>query len=96
MHNQDFLGTWDLLILNIPHQAIEFLSKLIPLLRKNSPTLIRGRVIVSESEIQSTNKKLREILPHKLEGHQEPALKIKRDYSSTLRLCSFNAWLEIN
>ena len=96
MHNQDYFGTWDLLILNIPHLAIEFLPKLIPLLRKNSPTLIRGRVIVSESEIQSTNKKLREILPHKLEGHQEPALKIKRDYSSTLRLCSFNAWLEIN
>ena len=94
--NPDFLGIWDLLILNIPHRALEFLPKLIPLLRKNSPTLIRGRVIVPESEIQSTNKKLNNILPDILVGHNKPTLKIRRDYSSSLRLCSFHAWLEIN
>ena len=32
-------------------------------------------------------------LPARLEGTLEPALRIKRDYNSTLRLCSFEAWL---
>jgi len=93
--DSELLGKWDLLILNIPHRTIEFIPKLIPLLRKNSPTLIRGRVIVHESEIQETNKKLNTILPNILDGFEEPTLEIKRDYSSTLRLCSFHAWLDI-
>ncbi len=92
----ELLGIWDLLILNIPHRALEFLPKLTPLLRKDSPTLIRGRIIVPESEILSTNKRLNKILPNKLYGFDKPSLKVKRDYSSSLRLCSFHAWLKIS
>ena len=86
-------GNWDLLLVNLPHRTIELLPPLVPLLDTQSPSLIRGRVIVAESEIAAANAAIRSALPNRLEGAPEPVLRIKRDYSSTLRLCSFQAWM---
>jgi len=86
-------GNWDLLLVNLPHRTIELLPSLVPLLDTRSPSLIRGRVIVAESEIAAANTAIRSALPNRLEGAPEPVLRIKRDYSSTLRLCSFEAWM---
>jgi hypothetical protein len=49
---------------------------------------------VAESDIPFANSKINDILPPILAGKPKPELKIKRDYSSTLRLCSFEAWIE--
>lgn len=92
--NENYIGKWDLLIINLPHRTLELLPKLLTLLDTNSPSLIRGRVVVEESNIDSINKKLNLILPNILQGSKKPELQIKRDYSSKLRLCSFEAWLE--
>ena len=86
-------GDWDLVLVNLPHRTIEFLPTLAPLLDRTSPSIIRGRVVVAESEIDTANVAIRSALPARLEGTPEPALRIKRDYSSTLRLCSFEAWI---
>jgi tRNA G37 N-methylase Trm5 len=86
-------GNWDLLLVNLPHRTIELLPSLVPLLDLRSPSLIRGRAIVAESEIDVANVAIRSALPNRLEGAPEPVLRIKRDYSSTLRLCSFEAWI---
>jgi len=91
--NPQISGNWDLLLANLPHRTVELLPSLIPLLDTRSPSLIRGRVIVAESEIDATNATIRSALPNCLEGAPEPVLRIKRDYSSTLRLCSFQAWM---
>jgi len=55
--------------------------------------MVRGRVITAESGIEEANEAIRKALPPRLQGTPEPTLKIKRDYSSTLRLCSFEAWI---
>ena len=86
-------GEWDLVLVNLPHRAIELLPLLVPLLDESSPSMVRGRVVVGEAEIDAANTAIRSSLPTRLEGTPEPALRIKRDYSSTLRLCSFEAWL---
>ena len=91
--NPELTERWDMILVNLPHRTIEFLPSLIPLLNRKNPSLIRGRVIVAESEISSTNEKINSILPSILPGKPKPKLKIKRDYSSTLRLCSFEAWI---
>ena len=91
--NPKYIGKWDLVLVNLPHRTIEFLPKLIPLLNRSNISLIRGRVIVAESDIPSVNEKINQILPPIAAGKQKPELKIKRDYSSTLRLCSFEAWI---
>ena len=91
--NPQYLGKWDLVLVNLPHRTIEFLPTLIPLLNRSNVSLIRGRVIVAESEISSVNQKINQILPPIASGKPRPELKIKRDYSSALRLCSFEAWI---
>ena len=55
--------------------------------------MVRGRVIVAESDIEEANEAIRDALPPRVKGTLEPTLKIKRDYSATLRLCSFEAWI---
>jgi tRNA G37 N-methylase Trm5 len=91
--HDSLVGLWDLVIVNLPHRTIEFLPSLVPLLDMSTPSLVRGRVIVSESEILDANEEIKRSLPKLLQDFPEPSLKIKRDYSSTLRLCSFEAWI---
>ena len=86
-------NSWDMLVVNLPHRAIEMLPSLTPLLDKESPSLVRGRIVVAETEIQDTIKKIAEILPPLHPDIPSVNLTVKRDYSSTLRLCSFEAWL---
>ena len=50
-------------------------------------------MVVAASEIDAATAAIRSALPPHLEGTTEPELRIKRDYSSTLRLCSFEAWI---
>ncbi|MAH99030.1 MAG: hypothetical protein CMA12_06775 [Euryarchaeota archaeon] len=89
----EFTGIWDLLIVNLPHRTIEILPSLEPLIDRTSPSLVRGRAIVSENEIDQASQEIANALPPILEGSEPPFLKIKRDYSSILRLCSFEAWI---
>ena len=91
--DQSIAGQWDVLLVNLPHRTVEFLPSLVPLLDRSTPSLVRGRVIVEENGIEEANRAIRQSLPPILEGHNQPALRIKRDYSSTLRLCSFEAWI---
>lgn len=91
--DSELLGRWDLLLVNLPHRTVEMLPSLVPLLDRTSPSIVRGRVISSDSEIESNNITIRMRLPPTLEGKTEPTLRIKRDYSSTLRLCSFESWI---
>ena len=91
--NQEITGKWDLVLVNLPHRTIEFLPAIIPLLDRTSPSMIRGRVIVEESEIEQVNQTIHAILPDLMPAKPQPSLKIKRDYSASLRLCSFQAWI---
>ena len=92
-HDPDLTGRWDMLLVNLPHRTIEFLPSLVPLLDRTGPSLVRGRVIAAEADIPEADRAIRQALPPRLEGMPEPSLRIKRDYSSSLRLCSFEAWL---
>ena len=92
-HDTDLSGRWDLLLVNLPHRTIELLPSLLPLLDRSGPSMVRGRVIAAEVDIPNADRAIRQALPPRLEGMPEPSLRIKRDYSSTLRLCSFEAWL---
>ena len=86
-------NSWDMLVVNLPHKTIDLLPGLIHLLDNESPSLIRGRVIIAESDIEETINKIVEITSPLHPHPPSVSLKVKRDYSSTLRLCSFEAWL---
>ena len=80
----DTSGSWDLLLVKLPHRTVEFLPSLVPLLDRTGPSMVRGRVITAESEIEEANEAIRKALPPRLQGTPEPTLKIKRDYSCLL------------
>jgi tRNA G37 N-methylase Trm5 len=86
-------GQWDLVLVNLPHRTIDFLPALVPLLDRSTPSIIRGRAIVEESAIEEANQAIRSALPDMMADKPQPSLKIKRDYSASLRLCSFEAWI---
>tara|TARA_B100001996_G_scaffold369910_1_gene343802 strand:+ start:1092 stop:2267 length:1176 start_codon:yes stop_codon:yes gene_type:complete len=92
--NKEYLGRWDMILINLPHRTLELLPLLLPFLDNSSPSLIRARIVVEEENIEETNKIIQELLPKCIRTKPRPKLKIKRDYSSKLRLCSFEAWLE--
>ena len=92
-HNKEIRANWDLLIVNLPHHTIKLLPSLVPLLDRTGPSLIRGRVIVAETGIEEANKTIERAIPPLLAGSKPPSLRIKRDYNSSLRLCSFEAWI---
>ena len=91
--HENLVGRWDLVLVNLPHRTIELIPSLVPLLDRTSPSMIRGRVVVSESEIGIANEQIKNSLPKTLQGYPKPHLRVKRDYSSSLRLCSFEAWI---
>tara|TARA_B100001750_G_scaffold244835_1_gene263084 strand:- start:114 stop:1115 length:1002 start_codon:yes stop_codon:yes gene_type:complete len=91
--DQKIAGKWNLVLVNLPHRTIEFLPEIIPLLDRTSPSMIRGRAIVEESEIEQANELILSSLPKLMPDKPPPSLKVKRDYSASLRLCSFQAWI---
>ena len=93
--DREIAGSFDLLLVNLPHDTVEHLPHLIPLLRRGSPTLVRGWVVAAEDDIPELNQTLQEILQPKLPDYPTPTLEKRRQYNSTEWLCRFEAWLEL-
>ena len=58
------LGQIDLLLVNLPHDSIDHLPELIPLLSRGSLTKIRGWAIIEKSELIDFEKEIIDILKH--------------------------------
>ncbi|MDP6905900.1 MAG: hypothetical protein QF440_00595 [Candidatus Thalassarchaeaceae archaeon] len=89
VENQELVGTFDVLLINIPHSIISHLPKVIPLLKENSPTLLRGWIVIDETDISITQKEIAKMLPE----FSTIDISIRRSYSSTQHLCRFEAKL---
>jgi len=74
---------------------MDHLIHLLPLLRKGSPTLVRGWVIANEDNIPDLNIKLQEKLSPVVEGMPIPVIEQRRQYNTTEWLCRFEAWLNL-
>ncbi len=72
---------YDLLLVNIPHDSLEHLPHLMPLLRPEG--IVRGWAIVEDTEFENTKQHL-----HNLMGG-EVNLEIRRSYSAFANLCRF-------
>jgi len=78
-------GSFDVLLINIPHSTLSHLPSVIPLLRDSTPTLLRGWIVVEESNISATEEEIRNIFPMV----SELEFSIRRSYSVTQLLCRF-------
>ena len=55
----DLCGKFDLILINIPHDSIEHLSNLFPLLALDKKSIIRGWALTSQSEIDALESKIK-------------------------------------
>ena len=78
-------GKFDLLLVNIPHDTLEHLPTLMPLL--NDGGVVRGWVVVEDENIEVATKTLQEIVGQAVE------IEVRRSYSASANLCRFESKL---
>ena len=91
---KELVGKFDLLLMNLPHETIKHLPKLLPLLNRDNTTLLRGWAVLEESKIQDAERRLEAIISSRNPITPSPVLEIRRQYSATKVLTRFEVWLE--
>ncbi|MDC0055879.1 hypothetical protein OAJ94_02385 [Deltaproteobacteria bacterium] len=91
--NQKLLGRFDLLLMNLPHSTLQHLPKLLPLLKTNTPTLLKGWYVVEEEEISSSEGKFTNIIHETHTFNGTFKLEIRRQYNATKVLTRFECRL---
>jgi tRNA G37 N-methylase Trm5 len=94
-NDERLIGQFDMLLINLPHDTMKHLPHLLGLLKRNSPTLVRGWLVTPEDDIPMLQNELQNILAPTLEGQQKVEIVQRRQYSSSDWLCRFEAWLNI-
>ena len=56
--------TVDFLLVNLPHQTVEHMEDLLPLMRRKTRSLIRGWAIIDRDDLPGVNDKLTNLLLH--------------------------------
>ena len=74
---------YDLLLVNIPHDTIEHLPDLFPLVRPRG--IIRGWAIIEKTDFEEAQQHLQNMLG------SEVILESRRSYSASADLCKFEA-----
>ncbi len=85
-------GRWDVLFVNLPHDSLEHLPHLIPLLRKDTPSIIRGWSILPTSELSTLSDRLFSILRNR-SSHSDISFKVRKQYGATKSMVGF--WIRI-
>ena len=69
--------------MNIPHDTLEHLPDLLPLL--NDGGTVRGWAVIEEEDLQDAQESLANILGESVE------IEVRRSYSATANLCRFES-----
>jgi tRNA G37 N-methylase Trm5 len=88
------IASLDLLLVNLPHDSIEHLPDILPLLRSGGPVVVRGWVIVGNEERQIAESRLNAILRTRFQILESNGLEYVRAYSAHDSLCRFEVWLQ--
>jgi len=89
-------GHWDMLLVNIPHSALEHLPKIIPLLAKGKPSLLRAWAVIDAGESVTVERELLELLSeHLSKQHGGLSMHARRSYSTTAQLYRIEVWLHL-
>ena len=83
---------WDVLFVNLPHDSLEHLPHLVPLLRKDTPSIIRGWSILPNDELSTLSDRLSSILQNR-SSHSDISFKVRKQYGATKSMVGF--WIKI-
>ncbi|MEE2747981.1 MAG: hypothetical protein VX473_05905 [Candidatus Thermoplasmatota archaeon] len=77
----ELIERFDLLLVNIPHDTLDHLPTLLPLVRPNG--IIRGWAVIEDDQFESAQEQLRR------DVNPMAYFEIRRSYSATANLCRF-------
>ena len=87
----ELLGLADVLLVNLPHDSLDHLPSLLPLLRKQNRSLVRGWAIVERARLPSTEKRLQSIVQEANGRCEEALVEEVKGFSSTRCFVVFQA-----
>ena len=83
----------DLLLVNLPHNSIGHLPKLIPLLRKGDITLLRGWAITERDELDSQKQLIVDAVENSAAMIESVTIEEIKGFSSSKCFACFEVWL---
>ena len=79
----EYQHTVDFLLVNLPHQTIEHMEDLLPLMKRETPSLIRGWAIIDRDDLPSVNDKLTNLLLHHGATNLQLVCQERKGFSAT-------------
>jgi tRNA G37 N-methylase Trm5 len=86
-------GRWDVLLVNLPHDSLDHLPSLIPLLRTNSPSLIRGWSIIPQEEVTNLSQKLT-LISKGRSSIDDIEIKVRKQYGPSHDMVGY--WMRLS
>jgi len=92
-NNVELVESCDLLLVNLPHDSIGHLPKLIPLLRKGDITLLRGWAIIEKEELDLQKQLIIEVIENTAAVIESVTIEEIKGFSSSKCFACFEVWL---
>ena len=89
-------GKIDLLLVNLPHQSIHHLETLLPLLKRNQTSVLRGWAIVDKTHLLESEQTIHRTISEASGTLEKFSFKEIKGFSTTKRFMCFEAWLNLS
>jgi len=86
----------DLLLVNLPHHSIEHIEALLPLLKRNQTTVLRGWAIVERAESHENEAAIHLAISSANGTVEKFSFKEVKGFSTTKSFMCFEAWLNLS
>ena len=92
-HDETLKGSCDLLLVNLPHDSIEHLPHVLPLLRRNQTSVLRGWAIVERTQEAESQQRIEAAIAQA--GHHIESMQFNevKGFSASKSFVCFEAWL---
>ena len=90
--DQKFIGAVDFLLVNLPHETLSHLADLLPLMRKGTPSLIRGWAIIDRVAHSSIQEDLECLLLENGASNLELTFQEIKGFSATKIFVRIESW----
>ena len=96
IHDTNNLNQTDLLLVNLPHHSIEHIEALLPLLKRNQTSVLRGWAIVERAEREESEEAIHRAISSANGTVEQFTFKEVKGFSTTKSFMCFEAWINLS